>query len=212
VTRPARVPQVTGRRRGRLCALGAVGVVAVLGAGCAIPTQSGPVAIAPSRVPFGLLNPHASTTTTLPKAPSLVPVKVFFLNASANNQLTPADRVVATSPAPLTAILTDLIAGPSNLEQNGGLTTAIPSDVTVLSATANGSIVTVNFNSAFGDITGTNTEQAVAQVVATVANANGFGTGVIFQIEGVHTAVPIANGSQVSGPVYLLEFLGGAAP
>ncbi len=213
MTRPARVPQVTGRRRGRLGALGAAAVVAVLGAGCAIPTQSGPVAIAPSRVPFGLLNPHASTTTTtLPKAPSLVPVKVFFLNASANNQLTPADRVVATSPAPLTAILTDLIAGPSNLEQNRGLTTAIPSDVTVLSATANGSIVTVNFNSAFGDITGTNTEQAVAQVVATVANANGFGTGVIFQIDGVHTDVPIANGSQVSGPVYLLEFLGGAAP
>jgi spore germination protein GerM len=199
-----------GRCRRGLGALGAAVIVALLGAGCAIPTQGGPVAITPSRVPFGLLNPHSSTTTTtLPKA--FVPVKVFFLNSGANNQLTPADRVVATSPAPLTAILTDLIAGPSVLEQNGGLTTSIPSDVNLLSATANGSIVTVNFNNAFGAITGTATEEAVAQVVATVANANGPGTGVIFQIDGARVSVPIANGSQEPGPVYLLQFLGGSA-
>ena len=29
----------------------------------------------------------------------------------------------------------------------------------------------------------------------------------IFEIEGQRTDVPIANGSQVAGPVYLLEFL-----
>jgi spore germination protein GerM len=197
-------------RRG-LRVVGAAAVVALLGAGCSIPTQGAPVSIAPSKVPFGLLNPHPpTTTTTQPKPSSLVPVKVFFLNSNANNQLTPADRVVS-SPAPLTAILDDLIVGPSAVEQNNGLTTAIPNDVTVLSATANGSIVTVNFNGAFGAITGTATEQAVAQVVATVANASGLGTGVIFQIDGVRTSVPIANGSQVPGPVYILQFLNGAS-
>ena len=58
-------------------------------------------------------------------------------------------------------------------------------------------------NSAFGQITGTATELAVAQIVATVATENGYGTGVIFEIDGQRTSVPIANGSQVAGPVYL---------
>jgi spore germination protein GerM len=192
----------------RSAVLGALALVALLGAACSIPTQGSPVSIAPSKVPFGLLNPNPpTTTTTLPK--SLVPVKVFFLNSNANNQLTPADRVVA-SPALLSAILDDLIAGPSSSEQNIGLTTAIPINVAVLSATANGNIVTVNFNSAFSSIIGTATEQAVAQVVSTVANANGVGTGVIFEIDGVRTSVPIANGSQEPGPVYVLQFLSGA--
>jgi spore germination protein GerM len=192
----------------RRAVLGALALVALLGAACSIPTQGSPVSIAPSKVPFSLLNPNPpTTTTTLPK--SLVPVKVFFLNSNANNQLTPADRVVA-SPALLSAILDDLIAGPSSSEQNIGLTTAIPNNVAVLSATANGNIVTVNFNSAFGSFIGTATEEAVAQVVSTVANANGFGTGVIFEIDGVRTSVPIANGSQEPGPVYVLQFLSGA--
>jgi spore germination protein GerM len=192
----------------RSAVLGALALVALLGAACSIPTQGSPVSIAPSKVPFSLLNPNPpTTTTTLPK--SLVPVKVFFLNSNANNQLTPADRVVA-SPALLSAILDDLIAGPSSSEQNIGLTTAIPNNVAVLSATANGNIVTVNFNSAFGSFIGTATEEAVAQVVSTVANANGFGTGVIFEIDGVRTSVPIANGSQEPGPVYVLQFLSGA--
>jgi len=200
---------VSGPLRRSLGVLGAA-VVALLGAGCAIPTQSSPVSIAPSKVPFGLLNPHPpTTTTTLPKPSSLVSVKVFFLNSNANNQLTPATRVLSL-PAPLTAILSDLIAGPSSTEQNIGLVTAIPNDVIVLSATTSGNIVTVNFNGAFGSITGTATEEAVGQVVSTVAAANGFGTGVIFQIDGVPTSVPIANGSQVPGPVYLYQFLNGA--
>ncbi len=69
--------------------------LAAVAAGCAIPTQSTPSSIAPSRVPFSLLDPHPpTTTTTQPKASSYVGVKVFFLNANANNTLTPVDRLV----------------------------------------------------------------------------------------------------------------------
>ena len=40
-----------------------------------------------------------------------------------------------------------------------------------------------------------------------MANATGVTTGVLFEIDGQRTSVPIANGSQVSTPVYLLDFL-----
>ncbi len=34
----------------------------------------------------------------------------------------------------------------------------------------------------------------------------GLTTGVVFEIEGQRISVPIANGSLVAGPVYLLQF------
>lgn len=191
------------RHRTGLVALLAVSAFAA--AGCAIPTQNAPNAIAPSKVPFGLLNRHPpTTTTTQPKPSSFVPVRVYFLNST--NQLEPTARVVAT-PAPLSSIITAMLAGPTSAEAAAGIFTAIPSDVTVLSTTTQGSVVTVNLNTAFGQITGNDTELSVAQIVATIATENGLTTGVIFEIDGQRTSVPIANGSQVTGPVYLNQFL-----
>jgi spore germination protein GerM len=190
------------RRRG---AVPALLLVALVAAGCAIPTQSAPSTMAPSKVPFNLLNPHLpTTTTTQPKPSSLVPVKVFFLNST--NQLEPVQRVVA-APAPLTAIIASMLAGPGVAETRQGISTAIPSDVDVISTTTQGNIVTVNMNDAFAQITGNSIELAVAQIVATVANENGPTTGVLFEIDGQLVSVPIANGSQVADPVYLVEFL-----
>jgi spore germination protein GerM len=161
--------------------------------------------MAPSKVPFNLLDPHLpTTTTTQPKPSSLVPVKVFFLDSA--NRLVPVQRVVA-APAPLTGIITAMLAGPGVAETRQGISTAIPSDVAVISATSQGNIVTVNLNAAFGQITGSSIELAVAQIVSTIANESGFTTGVVFEIDGQRTSVPIANGSQVTDPVYLVEFL-----
>ena len=190
------------RRRGGAAALL---LVALIAAGCAIPTQGTPSTMSPSKVPFHLLDPHLpTTTTTQPKPSSLLPVKVFFLNST--NGLVPVQRVVA-APAPLTAIITSMLAGPGVAETRQGISTAIPSDVAVLSTTTQGNIVTVNMNDAFGQITGNSIELAVAQIVATIANEIGPTTGVVFEIEGQRTSVPIANGSQVAEPVYLIEFL-----
>jgi spore germination protein GerM len=184
----------------------AVATLAVVAAGCAIPTQSSPSTMGPSKVPFDLLNPHppTTTTTTQPKPSSYVSVQVFFLNTT--NALTSVQRFVA-APAPLISVLGALLVGPSSSDPQG-ITTAIPSNVKVLSVTPpqNG-VVTVNMNAAFGAITGNFIEEAVGQIVATVVVDVGPNTGVLFEIDGQHTSVPIANGSQVSAPVYLIEFL-----
>ncbi len=195
--------------KGRLGLL-VLSMLALVASGCGIPTQSSPSTMSPSKVPFGLLNPHppTTTTTTQPKPTSYVPVDVFFLNST--DKLTAAIRYLA-APAPLDAVIRAMLAGPFSSETAQGITTAIPSDVDLLSVLPpQNDIVTVNMNTAFGTITGNNTELAVAQIATTVITEDGANTGVLFEIDGQRTSVPIANGSQVSGPVYLLDFLSGA--
>jgi hypothetical protein len=195
----------------RRCVVFAVALAALTLSGCAIPTQSTPSAIPNSHVPGGLLNHQLpTTTTTQPKAS--VPVKIYLLNP--NHRLVPVTRVVQI-PAPLKSVVASLLGGPSRTEESAkGITTAIPSNVQVLSATEskNPPLVTVNFNVAFGQITGSFTELAVAQVVFTVVTeSEQLGTGVIFEIEGQTISVPVASGAQVSGPVYLSQFRSNAA-
>jgi hypothetical protein len=184
-------------------------IAALVLAGCAIPTQRDPVAIPSNHVPGGLLNPRLpTTTTTQPKAS--VPVKIYLLNA--NHRLVSVTRVVEI-PAPLKSVLISLLGGPSRPEETSKITTAIPSSVRVISVDQSQSspLITVNFNDAFGQITGSFTELAVAQVVATVVTQSGPDTGVIFEINGQQITVPVASGAQVAGPVYLLQFLSNAA-
>jgi hypothetical protein len=189
----------------RVSLLGAVLVAGLAATGCAIPTQSRPSTISPSHVPFNLLGPQSPTTsTTQPPLASLVQVKIFLLGA--NQQLEAAQRLIP-SPAPLSSVIKSLVVGPTNSEAVAGITTAIPSSVEVLSVTTVSTTVTVNFNSAFADITGAATEIAVSQVVSTVAAQNGIGTGVIFEIGGVRTSVPVASGAEVLGPVNVLQFI-----
>jgi spore germination protein GerM len=153
-----------------------------------------------------LLSPkEPTTTTTQPKPSGYIPVTVFFLSSSDLLQPEPRDVL---PPAPLVAVIRSMLAGPSESESTAGVITAIPNNVVVISAVPTGSQVTVNFNNAFSQITGSNTELAVSQVVATVASYAGNGTGVTFEINGQRTSVPIAGGASVSGPVYLLDFVG----
>jgi hypothetical protein len=184
-----------------LCAVVVAGIAV---AGCAIPTQRVPTAIPPSRVPFGLLNHQLPTTTTT--VPASVPVKVYLLGA--NRKLVAESRVVSI-PAPLKLVITSLLEGPTKKEEEAGIKTAIPDSVRVISATVSKTpaLATVNFNQAFGEILGTSTELAVAQVVVTVVAQTSLDTGVILQIEGQTISVPVANGTQVPEPVYLSQYL-----
>jgi spore germination protein GerM len=193
------------KRRGAVCAVLLVGGLAL--AACGIPTQQAPSSISSNRVPVGLTNPGAGgTPPTQPNAKSEVRVTISLLDS--DNALAPVDRYVQV-PAPLQSILTAMLGGPTQNEENDGLYTAIPSDVAVLSPpTVQGSVVTVNFNDAFGEITGSDAALAVAQVVATVvAWKTKPGTSVLFEIDGQPTSVPTSSGAQVSGPVFLWQVI-----
>jgi hypothetical protein len=183
-----------------VCALVIAGLAL---AGCAIPTQRTPTSIPPSHVPFGLLNHQLPTTTTTP--PKSVPVQVFLLGA--NHRLVAESRVLQI-PAPLKSVVALLLEGPTRKEEANGIRTAIPSNVQVISATTSSTpdLATLNLNKKFSEITGAATELAVAQIVFTVVTQTNLSTGVIFQIDGRPISVPVGNGTQSSGPVYLSQF------
>jgi len=180
---------------------------ATLVAGCGVPTGDGPTAIPKAQVPFGLLAPEAPTTTstTVPPSTFSVPVTVFFV--SSNRQYLVASPRSVAPPGTLTAVLDVLLAGPSAIDSENGVTTALPVGVHLLDVAVSGGVATVNFNLAFGQISGTQQVLAVAQVVYTVTSQLGPNAGVQFEIAGTAIPVPIASGAQASGPVHLLQYL-----
>ncbi len=178
----------------------AVGATVLLAA-CGLPTSGTPQAIPRGQVPFQLLAPNlSSTTTTAPLGDVTVPI--FLVDPS--QHLTPRQRDVA-SPAPLASVINALLAGPTSSETAVGIQTSIGDEVRLLSATVSGDVATVDFNRAFGEITGTQQVLAVAQVVYTTTQQPGV-SGVIFEIAGARTEVPVGSGAQVAGPVVRSQF------
>jgi spore germination protein GerM len=173
-------------------------------AACGVPTTGAPSAIPKSQVPAALLAeaPPPTTTTTSPKL-NLVPATIYFYDGSS---LQPVSRDIEF-PATLLDVLHDLTQGPTGAEMQSGLTTAIPTTTRVLSAVSANGQATVNFNAAFGQITGPAQVQAVTQVVLTVVGQVGASTGVRFEIEGQPTEVPDASGVEQSGPIYLWQMV-----
>lgn len=181
----------------------ALAAVALAAAACGVTTGGGARAIPPDQVPFHLLTkvPPSTTTTT---APADVPVTVYFV-AATGQKLTAAQRTVPTDNA-LSTVLRALLGGPTTVEETYGVRTAISADVHLVRArperpTGTTGVVTLDFNQAFGQISGTQQVLAVAQIVLTTTSYMGSGYGVQFQIAGVPTDVPTASGAQVAGPV-----------
>ena len=72
-------------------------------------------------------------------------------------------------------------------------------------------LATVDFNEAFGQIAGSDTQLAVEQVVFTVVAQTSLATGVVFQIDGQTIPVPVGNNPSQRTPVYLSQYGANAA-
>lgn len=188
-------------RAARLAALVAVAVAATA---CGVVAGGGAHAIPDSEVPFHLLTKETPSTTTT-TAPANVPVNVYFVSPT-QQSLIAAQRTVPLDNT-LRTVLHALFAGPTTVEKSKGVRTSISTNVGLLRARperpdgATG-VVTLDFNQAFGDISGTQQVLAVAQIVFTTTDYLGAGYGVLFEIEGVATDVPTVTGAQVAGPVH----------
>ena len=182
-----------GRARVMLCGLMVAGLMV---AGCGVPVERTPSALPRKDIPFGLLKPSApSTTTTSVSSPVTVTVRVFMV-ASTGHLFAVARQVPAAQPA-LTAVLQELIRGPTNLETGLGLQSAIPAQTMVLGTTmGTDEVATVNLGTTFGQLVGQAQIQAVAQIVFTAAALPGI-AGVSFELAGKPVDVPVASGAEV---------------
>jgi spore germination protein GerM len=181
--------------------------------GCGVPI-GGAHALARSAIPSSLLQrqlPPASTTpTTSPPSGNYVPATIYWVGPD-HSTLVPAQRVVPAN-APLRWALFYLTIGPLPSETALGDTSALDSSVRLVgNPTLSAQVVTVDFNSSFGQISGPGQVLAVAQVVYTVAEVEGC-LGVAFEIDGTPAAVPIGSGAETFGPVDQADYAAQAPP
>ena len=182
----------------------ALAAVAVAAAACGIPTASAPTPIAKSDVPYRLLDPPTTTTTTPGSNPAVgVPEQIFLV--APTGHLVAATREVAV-PATPTQVLGALLAGPTATESAAGIQSFLTRTGVQASVTQSGAVATVHFNVNPIQVVGPDQTLAIAQVVYTVTQQPGT-TGVTFEIGGKPVEVPTAAGAQVPGPVGRADYL-----
>ncbi|MEU6077969.1 GerMN domain-containing protein [Micromonospora sp. NPDC047074] len=184
------------------------GTLVVLGllAGCGVPTESGPRAVAPPPGPF----PTSGTVVTTP-TPTLTSGRAMeVLCFVRDDRLVRVERRVDGTPT-VDAQLQHLLAGPTAAERDTGLTTALPGAVAVATARPRGTEVDVDLGGA-GDDTGRSDEVlAFGQIVCTLTARSDVDT-VAFLRAGAPLGVPRADGSLSQRPLAADDYAGLVAP
>jgi spore germination protein GerM len=163
-------------------------LLALLGvAACGLPVSSPPHRIAPSTVPYGLLDLQQATPRATASGPT---VSVYLVDG---------DRLVAR-PRQITGLnepaeaLRSLLAGPTPAESRRGLVSDIPAQTRLYSLDLQGSIATVDLSPTFGTSGGSQQVLAVAQIVYTIT-ASRYIDAVRFSVDGRPIEVPNGSGS-----------------
>lgn len=177
----------------------AVVVLAVaLVAGCGVPSNRQPYVIKEKDVPFQLLAPTASvTSTTQPGSVATANATIYL--ADADGQLVSTPREVK-SPATVGRVVAALLQGPTEGE-TGTLSTAITSDTKLrkVQGPIDG-LVTIDLSQQILDITGRQQILALAQVVYTVTSLPDVDR-VLFRIDGERREVPNGDGQLTASPL-----------
>ena len=189
------------RRRQLTTAVAALVGLALLVAvaSCGVSPEPKANRIEPKDVPFGLLD-NAKTTTTEVAAGHTT--GIYLLTKS---RLVAVDRTVPAD-ASLADLLQQVVAGPTEVEQSLGITTAVPAG-TLASVDVKRGTAKVDLRAAFGDIRSREQLLALAQVVYTLTGQPGIG-GVNFSVEGKSIKVPLADGTLSDDPLSRDDFKG----
>lgn len=195
---------------GRPAAWAAVALAVVL-AGCGVPTGGEPSAIAPSEIPYGLTEPSPTT------APSAVPEAVADTSRvhwiSAADTLVPRAREISGSARRerLASLLGQLAAGPSTDEQAEQLSSALPPEVRLRVTALEDGTATIDVD-ALGQVpAGSSTRRAVAQVVLTATSVPGV-RAVLLELAGEPIEAPLPSGELTARPLTAQDYASFATP
>jgi hypothetical protein len=193
-------------------ALGLAALVGVVAAGCGIPTNSGPQAIAKSNIPSHLLNPTSPSTSTTLNPPVGVTEQIFLVDPTLH--LVAKSRNIAP-PASLSQVLNALLLGPTAAESLAGIQSFVSGSTSqgsssssrVVATVADG-VATINFAVNPVQVVGsTQPLLAIAQIVYTATGQPGVNS-VLIEIAGLPIDVPTApDGALVSTPVTKAQYL-----
>jgi spore germination protein GerM len=93
-----------------------------------------------------------------------------------------------------------LFEGTTEPEERASLRSAVPPGTRLIDLAVDGNTVRIDLNPAFASVGGEEETLAVAQIVLTATGTLGVDR-VLFQLEGVPTAVPVAGGALSTAPV-----------
>lgn len=175
--------------RRRITGCAAFVAVAVLAA-CGIPAERLPTLANPEDVPFDLLAPAPGATTTTLAGARTEEARIFLVQGE---RLAVVIREVPAPAIPET-VLGALSAGPTDMELQLGLRSALLGDGVVRSVGVTGGIATVDLGPSFTEIAGRDQILALAQIVSTLTDLPGVGR-VNFTLEGVPVGVPRGDGA-----------------
>ncbi len=164
----------------------AVVALALLLTGCGIPADPAPRALDPAQAPFSRDAPVAD-----PVGPGRVPL-FFVRDGKAVLTIRP---VLQSTPAP--ELLSLLLAGPTPSELAAGITSAIPTTLTVKGIEVQEGIGVVTLN---GPANQLSQPLTFAQIVATLTSPGRL-AGVRFRVGGEDLGVPRGDGSLSTEPL-----------
>lgn len=156
-----------------------------------ISADSSPRPVAKSHVPFGLLHRYIPQTNR--GRVIFVTEPVYLLDAG--DQFAPASRIVP-SPVKLDAILRQLLLGPSKIEASAGYTTALPTNLVLVSASVQHGVGVINLGNHLNRLPLAQQLRAEGQLVLT-ASAAGATRGVIIDVAETRQVLPLPNGEHV---------------
>ena len=187
---------------------GAILVLVGLGvlAGCGVGPQSSPQALDPNGVPFGLLAPASTTTSTTQPSPHAV--VVYF---EGTQRLVAVQRTVS-GPLTVAAALGELAQGPTAAEAGHGLTNPASSAAPIDVGRISDGTVSIDAAASFASLAGQSQIVAAAQIVFCATSVPGV-TRVSLSVGGQQTEVPTADGSLSPGPLTRADYASiGPAP
>ena len=172
---------------------------AILLVGCGIPVDSGPEV-------FDL----EVVTPSEEDAPVLGDLRAVSLYLIRDETLV---HVTRDLPSPLgpEGILASLLDGVTEPEVRANLRTSIPPGTRVMSVRAEGPLLRVDLSREFAVVGGGEELLAVSQIVLTATAIEGV-ESVAFDLEGVPTAVPLADGALSIDPVSADDYAALIAP
>jgi spore germination protein GerM len=188
----------------RAALAGVVLGLAVVLAGCGVPTGGEPTTIAPSDFPYALDAPSSVPAAPTPEVVE-APYGVFFVDATEVLVAQPRDVDGSTAEERLVDLLAALADGPTPSEQDARLSTRLPPDTGLSLSDLSGGTATIDLDLLAQTPSGSTSRRAVAQIVLTATTVPGV-DAVRLTVGGDPVEAPLPSGELTSAPLTAADY------